>query len=287
MPKLFLKPPVWAFWALFSLAYFIVMVAPISGLAQGREIRNVETFTSADLSFAPSTTIPITGWAKEPLPANKLSQRAPPAQDGKIVAWARIEFDRADFGDIPIAVYTENNREGVMVFLNGIEIMRNNWGDNARALGWNRPYLIALSPSLMKATKNEIIVRASSRADLNLSLGQIKIGSQVKLTNHYNWQFMRRISGPMAANVTMLFLTLAVAMLIGRFGMIVPMLAVAGALVNKPKVPESAGTFPTNGPLFVGLMIGVILIVGGLTFFPALALGPLAEHAAMLAKTLY
>jgi potassium-transporting ATPase potassium-binding subunit len=77
--------------------------------------------------------------------------------------------------------------------------------------------------------------------------------------------------------------TLAIAMLVGRFAMIVPMLAVAGALAAKPKVPESAGTFPTHGPLFVGLMVGVILIIGGLTFFPALALGPIAEHAAMLA----
>lgn len=77
--------------------------------------------------------------------------------------------------------------------------------------------------------------------------------------------------------------TLAIAMLVGRFAMIVPMLAVAGALAAKPRVPESAGTFPTHGPLFVGLMVGVILIIGGLTFFPALALGPIAEHAAMLA----
>ena len=76
---------------------------------------------------------------------------------------------------------------------------------------------------------------------------------------------------------------LAVAMLVGRFAMIVPMLAVAGALAARPKVPESAGTFPTHGPLFVGLMVGVIVIVGGLTFFPALALGPIAEHVAMLA----
>jgi potassium-transporting ATPase potassium-binding subunit len=77
--------------------------------------------------------------------------------------------------------------------------------------------------------------------------------------------------------------TLAIAMLVGRFAMIVPMLAVAGALAAKPKVPESAGTFPTHGPLFVGLMVGVIVIIGGLTFFPALALGPIAEYAALLA----
>ena len=79
----------------------------------------------------------------------------------------------------------------------------------------------------------------------------------------------------------------AFAMLIGRFLMIVPMLAVAGALAAKKKAPPSAGTFPTHGGLFVGLLVGVILIVGGLTFFPALALGPVVEQIAMNAGTLY
>ena len=76
-------------------------------------------------------------------------------------------------------------------------------------------------------------------------------------------------------------------MLIGRFLMIVPMLAVAGSLAAKKIVPPSAGTFPTHGPLFVGLLVGVILIVGGLTYFPALALGPMVEHFAMNAGTLF
>lgn len=76
-------------------------------------------------------------------------------------------------------------------------------------------------------------------------------------------------------------------MLIGRFLMIVPMLAIAGSLAGKKIVPISAGTFPTHQPLFAGLLVGVILIVGGLTFFPALALGPIVEHFAMQAGTLY
>ena len=76
-------------------------------------------------------------------------------------------------------------------------------------------------------------------------------------------------------------------MLIGRFAMIVPMLAVAGSLAAKKSVPPSAGTFPTHGALFVGLLIGVVLIVGGLTYFPAIALGPIVEHAAMLSGTLF
>jgi K+-transporting ATPase ATPase A chain len=81
--------------------------------------------------------------------------------------------------------------------------------------------------------------------------------------------------------------TLGVAMLIGRFAMIVPMLAVAGALAAKKIVPPSAGTFPTTGPLWVGLLIGVILIMGGLTYFPAVALGPVVEHLAMNAGNLF
>jgi potassium-transporting ATPase potassium-binding subunit len=77
------------------------------------------------------------------------------------------------------------------------------------------------------------------------------------------------------------------AMLIGRYFVIIPAMAIAGSLVGKKIVPASPGTFPTHGGLFVGLLIGVILIVGGLTFFPALALGPIVEHLAMLAHTLY
>jgi K+-transporting ATPase ATPase A chain len=78
-----------------------------------------------------------------------------------------------------------------------------------------------------------------------------------------------------------------IAMLVGRYFVIIPMMAIAGSLVAKKVVPPSAGTFPTHGGLFVGLLVGVILIIGGLTFFPALALGPIAEHYAMLAKTLF
>jgi K+-transporting ATPase ATPase A chain len=82
-------------------------------------------------------------------------------------------------------------------------------------------------------------------------------------------------------------ITGAVAMLVGRFWMIIPAMAIAGSLAAKKSIPPSAGTFPTTGGLFVGLVVGVILIVGGLTFFPALALGPIAEHLAMKAGTLF
>jgi K+-transporting ATPase ATPase A chain len=90
-----------------------------------------------------------------------------------------------------------------------------------------------------------------------------------------------------SANTMFYNTTLGAAMLIGRFLMIVPMLAVAGSLVTKKIVPPSSGTFPTDGPLFVGLVVGVILIMGGLTYFPALSLGPIVEHFAMLRGASY
>jgi potassium-transporting ATPase potassium-binding subunit len=81
--------------------------------------------------------------------------------------------------------------------------------------------------------------------------------------------------------------TLASAMFVGRFFMAIPAMAIAGSLAGKKSIPPSAGTFPTTGGLFVGLVVGVILIIGGLTFFPALALGPIVEHLAMTAGTVF
>jgi len=82
-------------------------------------------------------------------------------------------------------------------------------------------------------------------------------------------------------------LTGAIAMFVGRFWMIIPTMAIAGSLAAKKSVPPSLGTFPTTGALFVGLLVGVILIMGGLTFFPALALGPIVEQLAMQAGTVF
>ena len=91
----------------------------------------------------------------------------------------------------------------------------------------------------------------------------------------------------LSANTRFFNLTTTLSMFMGRFLFIVPMLAVAGSLAAKKASPASPGTFPTNGVLFAALLTGVILIVGGLTFFPALAVGPIVEQLAMQARTLY
>jgi K+-transporting ATPase ATPase A chain len=93
--------------------------------------------------------------------------------------------------------------------------------------------------------------------------------------------------GGLSGNTFFYNLTLASSMFVGRFFMIIPAMAMAGSLAGKKSIPPSAGTLPTTGGLFVGLVVGVILIIGGLTFFPALALGPIVEHLAGNANTLF
>ena len=82
-------------------------------------------------------------------------------------------------------------------------------------------------------------------------------------------------------------LTLGIAMFVGRFFMIIPALAIAGSLAAKKVHPEGPGSFPTTGGLWVGLLVGLILILGGLTFLPSLALGPAADQLAMLHGQLF
>jgi len=89
------------------------------------------------------------------------------------------------------------------------------------------------------------------------------------------------------ANTPWYNLTIGLAMLIGRFLIIIPMLAVAGSLAGKKAVPVTSGTLPTHGPLFVGLLAGTVVIVGALTFFPALSLSPIVEHFLMHAGRLF
>jgi K+-transporting ATPase ATPase A chain len=85
------------------------------------------------------------------------------------------------------------------------------------------------------------------------------------------------------ANTMWFNTSIASTMLFGRFFMVIPVLAIAGSLVRKKHVPETSGTFPVTTPLFTGLLISVVLIVGALTFFPALSLGPILEHLLMYA----
>jgi K+-transporting ATPase ATPase A chain len=104
----------------------------------------------------------------------------------------------------------------------------------------------------------------------------------------YAWTSSTENNGSAFAGLTadtpLLDYGLGAAMLFGRFAFMIPVLAIAASLAAKPKLPESVGTFPTTGPLFVGLLIGVIIILGGLQFLPADTLGPLADHYLLYAN---
>jgi K+-transporting ATPase ATPase A chain len=93
--------------------------------------------------------------------------------------------------------------------------------------------------------------------------------------------------GGLTVNTPWYDLTIGIAMWIGRFLFLIPLLAVAGSLAAKKKIPATAGTFPTHGPMFVGLLVGTVSIVGALTFFPALSLGPIVEHFLMYSGKLF
>ncbi len=103
----------------------------------------------------------------------------------------------------------------------------------------------------------------------------------------YGWTSATENNGSamagLSANTPLLDYGLGTAMLLGRFAFMIPALAIAGSLAAKPRLSASTGTFPTDGPLFVGLLIGVIIILGGLQFLPAQTLGPLAEHTVLMA----
>ena len=86
----------------------------------------------------------------------------------------------------------------------------------------------------------------------------------------------------LSANTTFYNIAIGIGMLIGRFWILVPSLAIAGSLAKKKHIPESAGTLCTDGPMFVGLLIAVVIVVGALSFIPALALGPIVEHLIMI-----
>jgi signal transduction histidine kinase len=213
VPKLFLKPQVWVSWILTSIVCLSGLIWPKVVFGQSSEHPAIVTVNKADLNFSLTPTTPSMGWEASALPANSLVERARQGQNQDVVVWARFYFDPSDFGANSLALYTENNREGLTIFLNGVEILRNGPEGNSRVMGWNRPYLAPLPASLLKAGKNEIVMRVRSKYNLNLSVGQAKIGTHADLVKHYNRQHTLRIAGPLAANVTMLFLTIGVLLL--------------------------------------------------------------------------
>ena len=93
--------------------------------------------------------------------------------------------------------------------------------------------------------------------------------------------------GGLSVNNPWYNLTTGLAQLLGRFLFMIPLIAIGGSLAAKKKIPATSGTFPTHGPLFVGLWVGTVVLIAALTFFPVLSLGPIVEHFLMLQGKLF
>jgi signal transduction histidine kinase len=242
--KQFLRPQVWVCWILISLCLASGCFAQgmASDTAPDSEPDTAQASRSSQglVAAAPGWTVvnlhgdkafrasladinlqgrddpPEAGWQSRPMPQISLAREAVIGPGKDITAWARVEFDQSMLAALgsnaPLALMTENNREHVTVYLNGVELFNNAADRNARVLGWNRTYLVLLPQALLKADNNQLIIRVGSRAGFNLGIGTIAIGHQQALSDYTRSQTAKRITGPLVANLAMVILA-GVAML--------------------------------------------------------------------------
>ena len=187
-------------------------------------------FADADVVFAPGYNIPQTGWSRK---TGRLfwQMDVSTAIPGKVTTvWGRFRFNRSALGNDPLAIHTQDNRERLSVYLNGVDIYRNFAAPDDAMLGWNRPYLVPVPTNFLKPGLNEIVIRVESETPFNVSLGMPQIGPHAELASRYSWQYFWRISGPRSANLAMLFLSLAVMLMWAgrRMDNELPILALCG-----------------------------------------------------------
>jgi signal transduction histidine kinase len=164
---------------------------------------------TADINLSPSDQIPADGWERRAMPQIALASQAPIGNNSVISAWARVRFDANQLGPAPLAMMTENNRERVTVYLNGVKLFTSAATTDIAVLGWNRTYLVNIPPQLLRPLGNEIIVRADSKQGFNMGVGTIQVGSLAALARYTDNQTTKRIDGPRAANFAMLMLAAA------------------------------------------------------------------------------
>ena len=169
--------------------------------------RPILRFSSIDIVFSDSFTPPVTGWKKSKAAPVWRYRELPKTPDDIHSVWARAYFDRASLGPEPLAIYTRDNREHIMIFLNGKELFRNFASPKDRVQGWYRPYVVPIPLGALQPGRNEITMRVDGGYDL--SIGQILIGDQDALQRQYSWQNFWRIEGVQAANYAMLVLSAA------------------------------------------------------------------------------
>jgi signal transduction histidine kinase len=174
-------------------------------------------FRDADVAFSTGKGIPASGWKRMVPPTAWFAPSFYKEHPHDTAAWGRWQFDRASVGQGPLAIYTENNRERFVLYVNGADIFRNYPDDSYNALGWNRPYLVHVPERLLRPGMNEIVLRVDSGAGTNVGLGKVRIGPASDLRPLHDWFYFWRIGGPQIANWSMLILSLGVFLLwLGR-----------------------------------------------------------------------
>lgn len=200
---------IFARWLVACIAAFVCYATTPAAAAPSRLPTDVLEFRSGDIAFADQSDVPAAGWERRAMPAAWLSDEARAKLDGRLTAWGRFHFDRKQMPSEPLAIYTENNRERLTVYLNGVELFRNYRSASSQTLGWNRPYIIPVPQKLLRDAGNELVLRVGSDRQFSLGVGTVKVGSQEVLGRLYNYQQFWRVTGASAANYAMLFLTFA------------------------------------------------------------------------------
>lgn len=174
-------------------------------------------FSEVEIAFSPRDQVPEAGWIARDLPALWLSDEARGQQDESLSAWVRTSFDRSDFDDEALSIFTEDNRERLSVFVNGVNIYRNYTSEQNLMLGWNQPYLIPVPQTLLKPGRNEIAMRVESGNEHALGFGTISVGVQNAVGSIYDRQYFLRIDAPKTLNWVMLLLSVLIfVMWLGR-----------------------------------------------------------------------
>jgi hypothetical protein len=164
-------------------------------------------FTEIDTQLADQEEIPTSGWTRERTGRIRWYAQLDPLPGDDHTLWGRVRFDRTAIGDGPIAIYTQENREQIKVFVNGKEVFRNYAKPGDHVLSWYRPYIIPVPPEALQSGVNEIVFQVSS--SFALAVGSIEIGAQPALQKRYAVQNVLRIIGPIIANYAMLFMGIA------------------------------------------------------------------------------
>lgn len=174
--------------------------------AHGRMIR----FTDAHFVLTAQNSVPAAGWHRRRMPQIWLSGEARRLKSEQPGVWARMRFDRNSVDGEHLAILTENNREKLTVYFNGVDIYRNYRSASAPAMGWNHPYLVTVPDALVRPGVNEIILHVSSQRDFNLGVGSVTVGPRENLAALYANRYFWRVSGARGANYALIFLSVII-----------------------------------------------------------------------------